>query len=141
MKSNLSKNAIIGILGGGQLGRMLAISASRLGFKSHIYDPDQTAPGSQVSAFTTAAPYNDINALTNFAKSVDILTYEFENIPTLALDAIENYVNIFPSRNALHTSQDRLNEKVFLNNVGLKTAPFLNVESIEDFEKKMQLST
>ena len=134
MKSNLSKNAIIGILGGGQLGRMLAISASRLGFKSHIYDPDQTAPGSQVSAFTTAAPYNDINALTNFAKSVDILTYEFENIPTLALDAIENYVNIFPSRNALHTSQDRLNEKVFLNNVGLKTAPFLNVESIEDFE-------
>ena len=106
MKSSLSKNAIIGILGGGQLGRMLAISASRLGFKSHIYDPDQTAPGSQVSTFTTAAPYNDINALTNFAKSVDIITYEFENIPTLALDVIENYVSIFPSRNAclLYTS-------------------------------------
>ena len=134
MKSSLSKNAIIGILGGGQLGRMLAISASRLGFKSHIYDPDQTAPGSQVSTFTTAAPYNDINALTNFAKSVDIITYEFENIPTLALDVIENYVSIFPSRNALYTSQDRLNEKVFLNNVGLKTAPFFNVESIEDCE-------
>ena len=134
MKSSLSKNAIIGILGGGQLGRMLAISASRLGFKSHIYDPDQTAPGSQVSTFTTAAPYNDINALTNFAKSVDIVTYEFENIPTLALDAIENYVSIFPSRNALYTSQDRLNEKVFLNNVGLKTAPFFNVGSIEDCE-------
>ena len=134
MKSSLSKNAIIGILGGGQLGRMLAISASRLGFKSHIYDPDQSAPGGQVSAFTTTAPYNDIKALTNFAKSVDIVTYEFENIPTLALDAIENYVSIFPSRNALYTSQDRLNEKVFLNNVGLKTAPFFNVESIEDFE-------
>jgi 5-(carboxyamino)imidazole ribonucleotide synthase len=134
MKSNLSKNAIIGILGGGQLGRMLAISASRLGFKSHIFDPDQAAPGSQVSAFTTAAPYNDINALTNFAKSVDIVTYEFENIPTEALDAIENYVSIFPSRNALYTSQDRLNEKIFLNNVGLKTAPFFNVESIDDFE-------
>jgi len=129
MKPDLSKNKTIGILGGGQLGRMLSSSASKLGFKSHIYDPQKGCPASQVSDLTTVASYEDIKALTNFAKSVDVVTYEFENIPTQALDVIENYVSIYPNRKALLTSQDRLTEKQFLNNIGLNTAPFVNVET------------
>ena len=134
MMDNRAQNSVIGILGGGQLGRMLAIAASRLGYKSHIFDPNRNSPASQISTFSTQASYDNFEALTSFAKSVDIVTYEFENIPTDALNIIENYVNIFPNKEALFTSQDRLIEKKFLTNLGLKTAPFENIENIKDLK-------
>ncbi|MFV0384620.1 5-(carboxyamino)imidazole ribonucleotide synthase [Paracoccus sp. (in: a-proteobacteria)] len=116
----------IGILGGGQLGRMLSVAASRLGLRCHIYEPG-AAPAGDVAHALTTAPYDDHGALRGFAESVDVITYEFENVPTSALDLLESIRPIRPNRRALAVSQDRLAEKAFLNEIGLATAPFANV--------------
>jgi 5-(carboxyamino)imidazole ribonucleotide synthase len=129
--TELAPGSTIGILGGGQLGRMLAVAASRLGFKAHVYDPDPTAPAGQIAQLTSA-PYNDIAALSAYAASVDVITYEFENIPTAALDALQALKPIHPNRKALATSQDRIAEKDFLNHLGLQTAPYAAVNSLND---------
>ncbi len=88
----LKQGAVIGILGGGQLGRMLSVAASRMGFKTHIFEPEENPPASHVSDLLTTAAYNDNEALEKFAKSVDVITFEFENIPTEALDTVEAFV-------------------------------------------------
>ena len=124
----------IGILGGGQLGRMLSIAASRLGLKTHIFEPSANPPASHVADAVTTASYGDYAALTAFANSVDIITYEFENIPTTALDLLETLRPIHPSRQALATSQDRLTEKKFLESIGLKTALFATVQNASDLD-------
>jgi 5-(carboxyamino)imidazole ribonucleotide synthase len=128
MTEALGPGATIGILGGGQLGRMLAMAAARLGFHVHIYDPDRGAPAAEVARAATHAPYTDEAALRAFAASVDVVTYEFENIPPAALDLIEATVPIRPNRRALATSRDRLEEKTFLHELGLGTAPFAAVD-------------
>ncbi|WP_282602836.1 5-(carboxyamino)imidazole ribonucleotide synthase [Paracoccus sp. PARArs4] len=117
----------IGILGGGQLGRMLSVAASRLGLRCHIYEPGHSIAG-DVAWQVTQAPYEDEAALRAFAESVDVITYEFENVPTSALDLLESLRPIRPNRRALAVSQDRLTEKTFLQQIGLRTAPFANVE-------------
>lgn len=132
MTDTLSPGATIGILGGGQLGRMLSLAAARLGLKCHIYDPAPNPPAGHVADAVTTAGWEDKAALTNFAKSVDVVTYEFENVPTASLDLIESIVPIHPGRRALATSQDRLTEKTFLADLGLKTAPFAPVNSLDD---------
>ncbi|MDO5706891.1 MAG: 5-(carboxyamino)imidazole ribonucleotide synthase, partial [Paracoccus sp. (in: a-proteobacteria)] len=121
----------IGILGGGQLGRMLSVAASRLGLRCHIYEPG-AAPAGDVAHAVTTAPYDDHEALRRFAGSVDVVTYEFENVPTSALDLIESIVPIRPNRRALAISQDRLTEKTFLRDLGLRVAPFAAVEGESD---------
>ena len=127
MTEPLAHGATIGILGGGQLGRMLSVAASRLGFKTHIFDPFDTPPAGDVAHLVTTAPYEDNDALFAFATTVDVVTYEFENIPTLTLDALEDHAPIRPGREALRISQDRLVEKEFLQGLGLHTAPFADV--------------
>ncbi|MEM0935835.1 MAG: 5-(carboxyamino)imidazole ribonucleotide synthase [Pseudomonadota bacterium] len=129
----LPQGAVIGILGGGQLGRMLSVAAARLGYRTHIYEPG-AAPAADVAAFWTQAPYDDPDALAAFAAAVDVVTYEFENIPTAALDQIEAHAPIRPGRGALAASQDRLEEKTFLNGLGLKTAPFAAVEDVASLD-------
>lgn len=131
MNEPLAPGATIGILGGGQLGRMLSVAASRLGYRAHIYEPG-AAPAGDVAHALTNAPYEDEAALRAFAASVDVVTYEFENVPTLALDLIESLRPIRPSRRALAVSQDRMTEKEFLNGIGLATAPWRNVETEAD---------
>ena len=128
MTDALRPGATLGILGGGQLGRMLAIAAARLGFHVHIYDPDPGCPAAEVARMATHATYDDELALGAFASSVDVVTYEFENIPPAALDLIEAQVPIRPNRRALATSRDRLTEKTFLRDLGLGTAPFAQVD-------------
>ena len=123
----------IGILGGGQLGRMLSVAASRLGLRCHIYEPG-AAPAGDVAWRVTNAPYDDNAALRAFADSVDVITYEFENVPTAALDVLESVRPIRPGRRALAVSQDRLTEKTFLNDIGLATAPFADVPSRDDLD-------
>ena len=138
MTKPLAPGSRIGILGGGQLGRMLAVAASRLGFGCHIYDPDPMAPAAQVAAKHTCAPYEDIAALRAFAQGVDVITFEFENIPTAALDLLEaSGTAIFPDRRALATSQDRLTEKAFLRDIGLATAPYSAVDTAADLRDAM----
>ncbi|MEM9342095.1 MAG: 5-(carboxyamino)imidazole ribonucleotide synthase [Pseudomonadota bacterium] len=130
MSDRLPVGATIGILGGGQLGRMLALAAARLGFRCHIFEPGADCPAAQVSAGCTTAPYSDVEALEAFAGAVDVVTYEFENIPTEALDTIEAIAPIRPGRVALATSQDRLVEKEFLTSLGLRTAPYANASDL-----------
>jgi 5-(carboxyamino)imidazole ribonucleotide synthase len=130
MTEPLSTGATIGILGGGQLGRMLAVAASRLGLRCHIFEPGANPPAADVAHAVTRAAYEDDAALRAFASSVDVVTYEFENIPTSALDVIEAIVPIRPGRSALSTSQDRLTEKDFLTSLGLKTAPYADITDL-----------
>ncbi len=125
--SPLPTGATIGILGGGQLGRMLSVAASRLGFKTVIFEPGGDCPASHVANYHLQASYGDEDALRRFAESVDVITYEFENIPTSALDLLESLKPIHPNREALRISQDRLTEKTFLTGLGLATAPFADV--------------
>ena len=135
MTNPLSSGATIGILGGGQLGRMLSVAASRLGFKTCIFEPGANCPASHVADSHVQAGYDDIDALTKFAQSCDVITYEFENIPTEALDTIEAITPIHPNREALATSQDRFFEKNFLTRIGLQTAPYAAVENAETLEQ------
>ncbi len=129
--TELPQGATIGILGGGQLGRMLSVAASRLGYRCHIYEPG-AAPAGDVAHSVTTAPYEDEAALRTFAASVDVITYEFENVPTSALDLLESLKPIRPNRRALAVSQDRISEKSFLNDIGLQTAPWAAVNSGAD---------
>ncbi|WP_163847034.1 5-(carboxyamino)imidazole ribonucleotide synthase [Pseudooceanicola aestuarii] len=117
----------IGILGGGQLGRMLAVAASRLGLKTCVFEPGADCPASHVADRHIQADYDDTAALERFAAAVDVVTYEFENIPTAALDRLETLCPIRPGREALRISQDRLTEKDFLSGLGIATAPYADV--------------
>ncbi len=134
MANMLTPGATIGILGGGQLGRMLSVAAARLGFKTHIFEPGANPPAGQVADRVTTAAYDDAVALQAFADSVDVITYEFENIPTEALDLLEAHRPIRPGREALRVSQDRLTEKAFLQELGLKTAPFADITDLESLQ-------
>lgn len=137
MTDQLKPGATIGILGGGQLGRMLSVAASRLGYRCHIYEP-AAAPAGDVAHALTNAPYEDEAALRAFAESVDVITYEFENVPTAALDLLESIRPIRPNRRTLAVSQDRLTEKDFLTGIGLTTAPYRNVETEADLPGALQ---
>ena len=131
---SLPPGSTIGILGGGQLGRMLSVAASRLGFRTHIYEPGPNPPAADVAHALTTARYDDLAALTGFANSVDVITYEFENIPTAALDVLEALKPIRPNRRALAISQDRLEEKAFLTALGLSCAPYAPVNSLTNLQ-------
>lgn len=133
----LAQGATIGILGGGQLGRMLSVAAARLGYRCHIFEPGD-APAGQVSDQVTKAPYSDLNAIRAFARSVDLITYEFENVPTEALNVLVAEKPVRPGIKALAISQDRIAEKDFLNDLGLTTAPYAAVNSEEDLEDAVE---
>lgn len=129
----MNKNGIIapggriGILGGGQLGRMLAIAAAELGLTCHIYCPDADTPASDVAATTTRAAYDDAEALARFADSVDVVTYEFENVPADTARILAEHAAVRPGVTALATAQDRVIEKTFLASHKIATAPFANI--------------
>ncbi|MBO27580.1 MAG: 5-(carboxyamino)imidazole ribonucleotide synthase [Rhodobacteraceae bacterium] len=134
MTEPLKTGAVIGILGGGQLGRMLAVAAARLGLRAHVFDPAEACPAGEVAFAVTQAAYDDEAALRTFAEAVDVVTYEFENIPTEALDVIEQLRPIRPGREALRVSQDRLTEKTFLQDLGLQVAPFAQVDDLSGLQ-------
>lgn len=138
MNDSLKVGSNIGILGGGQLGRMLSVAAARLGFRCHIYEPSPNPPAADVAHCVTCASYEDRQALAAFAQAVDVITYEFENIPTTALDTLEKLRPIRPGREALRISQDRIIEKDFLNNLGLKTAPYAAVDTLEKLKTAIE---
>jgi len=137
MTEPLPQGSVIGILGGGQLGRMLSVAAARLGYRCHIYEPSPNPPAGDVAHACTMAGYDDAAALEGFAKAVDAVTYEFENVPAAALDRIEALRPIRPGRRALVASQDRLEEKRFLAGLGIALAPFAPVNGPEDLPAAM----
>ncbi len=124
----------IGILGGGQLGRMLSMAAARLGIRTHIFEPLPAPPAGDVAARVFTAPYEDTDALRAFAASVELVTFEFENIPAEALDIVEAIVPVLPRRNALTVSQDRIAEKRFLQGQGVPVAPFAPVGTLAQLQ-------
>jgi 5-(carboxyamino)imidazole ribonucleotide synthase len=124
----LSPGATIGILGAGQLGRMLAMAAARLGLRAHVFAPDAAGPAFDVAGLRTVAGYADERALADFAESIDLATYEFENVPTACVEFVSERRPMRPNARALAFTQDRLTEKTFLRGIGLKTAPFMAVE-------------
>lgn len=135
MFSPLAIGSTIGILGGGQLGRMLSAAASRLGFKTHIYCPEASSPAAQLAAYETVAPYEDLDGVCDFAKKCDIVTYEFENVPEFTAKAAAAGSILRPGPKALATAQDRVAEKTFLRDVA--KVPVANFEKIDNvFELK-----
>ena len=121
----------IGIIGGGQLGRMLALAASRLGLKTCIYNDTPDAPAFQVTQQSLTAPYDNLVKLTTFAQACDAVTFEFENLPAHAIAHLAERVPVRPGAHALAITQDRLSEKTFVEKLGLKTAPFFEVSSAQ----------
>lgn len=129
--STVLPGATIGVLGGGQLGRMLAIEAARLGYRVSIFEPETGCPAGQVSVGEVNAPYDDDAALRRFAAGVNVATYEFENIPLHALDTVAEFTSVRPRGGALHICQNREREKNFLRANGIPCAPFWVVDSAE----------
>src|SRR5471030_336332 len=122
----------IGIIGGGQLGRMLALAAARLGLKTCVYNDENHAPAFQVTPLQVAAPYDDRNMLTGFAEICDVITFEFENLPAGAIEYLAGLKPVRPGTRALVTTQDRFIEKSFVTSLGLATAPFIDVARSEE---------
>ena len=135
MKGPLSPGATIGILGGGQLGRMLAMAAARLGYRTVVLEPGATCPAAQVANEHIDADYTDRRALEQLAEMCDVVTYEFENVPVAAAQLLGEQLPIYPPGEALEAAQDRLSEKIFLNSAGISTAPFISVDSDDDLER------
>ncbi len=133
--TRIAPGGAIGIFGGGQLGRMTALAAARLGYRCHVFCPEADSPAVQVSAAATIAGYDDEKALDAFSTSIDVATFEFENVPCEAVARVAARVPVRPGWDALRTSQDRAVEKRFLNSIGLETAAWTEVRSAADLRR------
>ncbi len=134
MAEPILPGATIGILGGGQLARMLALAARPMGYRVVVLDPDPDCPAANVCDHLIAAAYDSLAGLEQLAADADVVTLEFENVPSAALEALEARVPVRPSRKVLEIARDRLLEKTFLNGIGVETAPWAPIESDADLE-------
>lgn len=132
MSRVLPPGSAIGVLGSGQLGRMFAIAARRMGYRVHTLSPDEDTPTGQVSDVEVRASYDDLGAVRAFASRVDAVTFEFENVPAASIEACAELVPVHPRAEVLHITQHRLREKTFLAKNGFPCAPFRRVHSLED---------
>lgn len=137
----LPPGSVIGILGGGQLGRMTALAAARLGYPCHIFCSGDDEPALEVCAFRTIAPFDDEEALSAFAKAVDVVTLEWENVPLRALEVVSRYAPVHPSARVLATAQDREKEKTFARSIGVGTADFAIVHSADELARTLSSFT
>jgi len=135
MPEPLPPGSTIGILGGGQLGRMLSVAASRLGLKTHVYNGEPDAPAFDVAAASTVGSYEDTSVLSGFAGRVDVVTCEFENVPAEALRVVAQKSAVFPPAKAFAIAQDRLAEKDFVSGLGIPVAPYAAVDSLGDLNE------
>lgn len=135
----LPPNATIGLVGGGQLGRMSALAAARLGYRCHILTRETGSPASQVAHAVTISDYSDPVSLRLFADAVDVISFEFENVSAEGLDLLASIRPVRPAPSILRISQDRIDEKTFLNNAGVATAPWTPVGSRQELASAVQL--
>jgi 5-(carboxyamino)imidazole ribonucleotide synthase len=126
--------AVIGVLGSGQLGRMLALAAGRLGYRVHTYSPEPDSPTGHVADAEIVGSYDDLDALRGFADRVDVVTFEFENVPSASVAAIAERALVRPAGSVLHTTQHRGREKAFLSGAGLPVAPYALIDTIGDLQ-------
>ena len=136
--SALPEGAILGILGGGQLGKMTAIAAAELGYRVHVFAPEGDAPACDFAYATTRADYDDLTALQSFGKSVNAVTSEFENVPAHVMDTLANFVPVSPGRSALEIAQHRIAEKTMAQNIGMLTPKFAAITSAKDCMDAME---
>jgi len=134
--------ATVGVLGSGQLGRMFAISARRMGYRVHTFSPDTDTPTGQIADKEIVADYDDLDAVSGFARDVDVVTFEFENVSSQAVEAAEKFASVHPRGEVLFIAQNRLREKEFLEKNGFPVAPFRRVNSLLELESALrELST
>lgn len=124
----------VGVLGSGQLGRMFALAARRLGYRVHTFSPESDTPTGQVADVEITAPYDDLDAVRKFARGVKVVTFEFENVPAACVTAAEECAPVRPNAQALHVSQHRLREKQFLSQKGFPVAAFRHVQNLGELE-------
>jgi 5-(carboxyamino)imidazole ribonucleotide synthase len=134
LTSPILPGSTIGVLGSGQLGRMFAIAARRMGYRVHTFSPETDTPTGQVADVEVQAPYDDLDAVRDFTRHVHVVTFEFENIPVTTVDAVAERVSVRPSGVVLHTSQHRLREKTFLARGGFPVTPFRAVSCLQDLQ-------
>jgi 5-(carboxyamino)imidazole ribonucleotide synthase len=132
LKGPILPGATVGVLGSGQLGRMFAIAARRMGYRVHTFSPDGDTPTGQVADREVTASYDDLDAVRDFARAVDVVTFEFENVSSAAAEAADREAPVRPAGCVLHTTQNRLREKAFLASGGFPVAPFAPVRSADE---------
>lgn len=137
MTEAILPGAAIGVLGSGQLGRMFAIAARRMGYRVHTFSPDQDTPTGQIADIEVMASYDDLDAVSGFARGVRAVTFEFENVPAPTAAAAVRWAPVRPSGSVLHTTQQRIREKSFLTNAGLPTTPYREVRALEDLNRAL----
>jgi 5-(carboxyamino)imidazole ribonucleotide synthase len=133
MTRAIPPGSTLGVLGSGQLGRMFAIAARRLGYRVHVLSPDDDTPTGQVADLEIRAAYDDLDAVAAFARGVAVVTFEFENVPAQTAATCERFSPVRPCGNVLHTTQNRIREKTFLRDAGIPVTPFWPVHSREEF--------
>lgn len=136
MTRTILPNSTIGVFGSGQLGRMFAIEARKMGYRVHTYSPETDTPTGQVADVETSASYEDLDRVREFAKSVDVVTFEFENVPSKTVEAAAEFVDVHPKGEILHTTQNRLREKTFLSANGFPVTPYRHVKTIDDLYRE-----
>src|SRR5881628_2801388 len=128
----IGPGSTIGVIGGGQLGRMLGMAAAQLGYKCHIFDPAEHPPAADVAAFHTRAEFDDLSALERFGAAIDVATYEFENLPVAPLTSLGDKLR--PGARSLAIAQDRATEKQFIEQCGARVAPWRAVASLGEVD-------
>ncbi len=134
MSQAILPGSTIGVLGSGQLGRMFAIAARRLGYRVQVFSPDDDTPAGQVADVEVQSSYSDMDAVAGFARQVDVVTFEFENVPVETINAVERFAPVHPAGRVLHTAQQRLREKQFLHLAGIPVTPFRTVQTVDDLQ-------
>src|SRR5579864_944985 len=135
MPSQILPGSTVGVLGSGQLGRMFAIAARRMGYRVHTFSPDQDTPTGQIADLEVTASYDDLDAVAAFARRVGVVTFEFENVPAPTAQAAASCAPVRPAGSVLHTTQQRIREKAFLKGAGLPLTPYCEVRSPGDLEQ------
>jgi 5-(carboxyamino)imidazole ribonucleotide synthase len=131
----IGPGATIGVLGSGQLGRMFAIAARRMGYRVHTFSPDYDTPTGQIADVEIVSAYDDLREVANFARQAAVVTFEFENVPTATAEAAARYAPVRPKGSILHTTQQRIREKAFLKRAGLPVTPYREVHSLSDLQQ------
>ncbi|CAN5701541.1 5-(carboxyamino)imidazole ribonucleotide synthase [soil metagenome] len=131
-------NSTIGVFGSGQLGRMFAVEARKMGYRVHTFSPASDTPTGQVADLETAADYNDLERVAEFARSVDVITYEFENVPSKTIETAAEFTQVHPKGEVLHTTQNRLREKTFLSENGFPVVAFRHIKTVDDLYYAVQ---
>ncbi len=132
---SIPPNSTVGVLGSGQLGRMFAIAARRMGYRVHTFSPESDTPTGQVADRETTAPYEDLDAVREFARGVQVVTFEFENVPSACVEAVAEIVPVRPRGEVLHITQNRLREKTFLAGNGFPVTPFRHIKALQDLQQ------